>query len=199
MLGFVVIVVWEKFHIAEMDVAEEAGHVASLYRLSHGLGGGGEAVRHELTGYLKEVIENDWPAMSRGQLSPRGTQSVDDIYRALLADPSNDPRSVATYAQMSAEIDALTQARRLRFALAGGVVPGVIWAVLLLGAAATVGYTFFFGNSSEVAQVLMTGLLAIVIFMGLLVIVAVNHPFTGDVSVGPEPLEFVLRELGGGR
>jgi hypothetical protein len=38
----------------------------------------------------------------------------------------------------------------------------------------------------------------VVIFMALLVVVSVNHPFTGDVSVGPEPLKYVLRELADG-
>lgn len=42
----------------------------------------------------------------------------------------------------------------------------------------------------------MTALLALTIFMGLLVIVSINGPFTGGVSVGFEPLREVLVEFG---
>ena len=63
LLGFAVIVVWERFSAAENDVAQEAGAVATIYRLADGIGvGPGTALRDKLTGYLKAVIVEDWPA-----------------------------------------------------------------------------------------------------------------------------------------
>lgn len=94
------------------------------------------------------------------------------------------------------QLDQLTQARRMRLVLAEGSVPGVVWAVLSVGAVVTVGFTFFFGTPSLRAQGLMTALLALTIFMGLLVIMSINGPFTGSVSVGFEPLQLVLDEFG---
>ena len=41
------------------------------------------------------------------------------------------------------------------------------------------------------AQVMMTGILSLIVFMGLLVIVSIDHPFTGPVHVGAEPLQTV--------
>jgi len=72
-----------------------------------------------------------------------------------------------------------------------------LWAVLFIGAVVTVGFTFFFGTLHLEAQVLMTGLLAISVFLGLLVILSINRPFTGDVSVNAEPLMAVLRDFAG--
>ena len=43
---------------------------------------------------------------------------------------------------------------------------------------------------------LMTGALSVLIFSGLLLIVTVDHPFSGSVKVQPEPLEFVLTHFG---
>jgi len=37
LLAFAIIVVWEKFNVAENDVAREAGAAATIYRLSDGL------------------------------------------------------------------------------------------------------------------------------------------------------------------
>jgi hypothetical protein len=86
------------------------------------------------------------------------------------------------------QLNSLTQARRERLDLASGIVPGIVWLVLVSGAIVTVGFTFFFGAPSLLAQVLMNGSLSFVIFMALLVIQEINYPFSGPVSVTPEPL-----------
>jgi hypothetical protein len=50
------------------------------------------------------------------------------------------------------------------------------------------------GAESLRAQVLMTALLAIVIFSELLIIVVIDRPFSGAVKVGPNALAAVLAE-----
>jgi hypothetical protein len=42
---------------------------------------------------------------------------------------------------------------------------------------------------------MMTGILALLVFMGLLVIVSIDHPFTGPSNVGSEPLQTVLEDF----
>ncbi len=96
---------------------------------------------------------------------------------------------------MLKQLDAVTQARRARLHLAAGVVPGVVWMVLICGAALTVGFTFFFGAENLHAQVLMTGVLSVLAFMALMVIVSIDHPFTGPSSVEDEPLRSVLEDF----
>jgi hypothetical protein len=49
------------------------------------------------------------------------------------------------YAESLKRLDNLTQYRRLRIFSGSNVVPPVIWFVLLVGAAITVSYAFFFG------------------------------------------------------
>jgi hypothetical protein len=41
----------------------------------------------------------------------------------------------------------------------------------------------------------MTGVLALIVFMGLLVIVSLNHPFTGAVHIDSEPLQLALHDF----
>ena len=86
----------------------------------------------------------------------------------------------------------MSQARRERLVVADGVVPDIIWVVLFGGAILTVGFTFFFGTENLRAQCLMTGVLSIMIFAGLLIIIAIDHPFAGTVKVGPEALSPVV-------
>ena len=43
----------------------------------------------------------------------------------------------------------------------------------------------------------MTGVLSVLIFSGLLIIIAVDHPFASTVKVGPKPLSAVLEDFSG--
>ena len=89
----------------------------------------------------------------------------------------------------------MTAARRVRLHLAEGLVPNVIWFTLFAGAALTIGFTLFFGSENLLAQIAMTCVLSIVVTMGLVVIVTTDHPFTGPVSIHPDPLAGVLADF----
>jgi hypothetical protein len=73
----------------------------------------------------------------------------------------------------------------------------IIWVVLFGGAFLTIGFTFFFGAENLRAQSLMTGALSILIFAGLLTVVAIDHPFAGTVKVGPGALAAVVKDFAG--
>ena len=206
LLGFAVIVVWERFHDAESTATREAGAVVALGRLSGGLYGPAREPAHaadaaqfraHLYDYLRVTVDDEWPAMSRGEASPKVRAALDGLYAELLGAESQTRSSAVVLAEMLHQLDQVTFARRERLQLARGIVPPVVWAALVLGAVFTIGFTFFFGVRSMRAQALMTGVLSALIFLGLLVIVSIDHPFTGPVSVSAEPLRSVLLEVAG--
>ena len=197
LLAFAVVVVWEKFTEADGEVAVEAGAAVTIYRLAEGMGGAPGAALHEaITAYLRSAIADDWPAMARGAESPVTNDALDAVYAELLRFKPADVRAQVVMAEVLYQLDQLTQARRARLSLASGIVPGILWVVLFLGAALTVGFTFFFGAENLRAQSLMTGALSLLIFSGLLIIVAVDRPFSGTVKVHPEALAYVLADFG---
>jgi hypothetical protein len=197
LLAFAVIVVWEKFSDAESAVAQEAGAAATIYRLAGGMGDpAGAAVRNGLTGYVKSLIAEDWPAMARGGASAASTHALDGVYAIVLTFIPANARDAAVLTETLRQLDSLTQARRARLVLATGIVPKIIWLVLFGGAFLTIGFTLFFGTENLPAQAMMTGILSILIFSGLLIIIVVDHPFAGSVKVEPEALAAVLEDFG---
>jgi uncharacterized protein DUF4239 len=197
LLAFAVIIVWEKFSVAEHAAAQEAGAAATLYRLADGIGGDtGAALRDGLTRYVRAAVTEDWPAMERSESSHAVTRALDDIYGALLTFSPGDGRGTTLLTETLRQLDLLTEARRTRLVLASGAVPGVLWFVLFGGAVVTVGFTLFFGTENLRVQAIMTGILAFLIFSGLHVIIAIDHPFAGSVKVQPEALLAVLEDLG---
>ena len=196
LLAFAIIVVWQEFSDAEVDVVHEAGAAENLYRLSQGLNDKtGVAVRDGVANYLKVTMDNDWPAMERGTAVAGGAakQALDVVYAALLSPDAQSNGTVV--AEMLRQLELITQARRARLVASQGAVPDVIWLVLLGGAAVTIGFTFFFGAEILRAQVVMTALLAMVIFSELLIIIAIDRPFTGTVKVEPNALAAVLADV----
>jgi len=197
LLGFVVIVVWEKFRDAEAAAGREASAVVAVHRLSQGLTAeAGGTVRRRLTDYVQVAIADDWRAMAKGKTTQKAGVALDGLYAAVLAIRPDGLRELAIMNDLLTNLDAITQSRRTRLVLATGIVPGVLWVVLLGGAVVTLGFTFFFGSQSIRAQTLMTGMLAAIIFMALFVAIEIDHPFTGPVSVGPEALRSALEAFG---
>jgi Protein of unknown function (DUF4239) len=192
LLAFAVIVVWEKFSNAETAVLQEAGACATLYRLAAGPETKVVATRTALSSYLRLAIELEWPLMSKTKESREVTQSLNALYANVMDLMQSQLRQPQFIGEMLRQLDAITHAWRTRLQLSTGIVPGLLWTVLYTGAVLTVGFTFFFGTKNLPAQVMMTGILSTIVFIGLLVIVSINYPFTGPVHVGTEPLQAVL-------
>jgi hypothetical protein len=196
LLAFAVIIVWEKFSEAEHAAAQEAGAAATLYRLADGIQGDpGAALRDGLTRYVRAAIAEDWAAMARNESSHAVTRALDAAYAALLTFTPGDGRGTALLDEALRQLDHLTEARRTRLVLASGAVPGVLWFVLFGGAVLTIGFTLFFGTENLRVHAAMTGILAFLIFSGLHVIIAIDHPFAGPIRVQPEALSAVLEDF----
>jgi hypothetical protein len=196
LLAFSVIVVWEKFNDAQTSVAEEAGATAALFRYADGKEPEALALRTALVNYLKAAIDDEWPAMGLESESHGVTSALDKLYSTALALNRSGTRDTADMSEVFRQIDNVTAARRIRLHLATGLVPDVIWIALFAGALLTIGFTLFFGSENMLAQVCMTGVLSLLVTLGLVVIVSVDHPFTGPVYIHPDALSTVLEEFG---
>ena len=198
LLAFVVIIAWERFHDAENALAREAGATATINRLAGGLDETSAAtLRTDLSAYLNSVLRDDWPAMVRGHSSAVTARVLSDLYDRVIRYHPADPHDSNVQAELLGELDQVTRARRERLVMAEGSVPAVIWFVLFLGAALTISFTFFFGTENLIAQSLMTGILAAIILSAVLVVIALDRPYTGAIVVSKEPIRTVLEDMGG--
>jgi hypothetical protein len=196
LLGFVVIIAWERFHEAERSLAAEAGAAVTVYRLAGGLHEPlATTLRGQVAAYLKSVDEDEWPQMAAGRWSTKTTDKLNALYDELVHFNPSDLREHGLQQDLMRELDKVGEARRERLIAAEGTVPSAIWFVLLLGAFLTIGFTFFFATKNEVTQSMMTGVLAALIFSAILVVIAVDRPFTGAVEVHSEPIRWVLEDI----
>jgi hypothetical protein len=89
-------------------------------------------------------------------------------------------------AEMLRATNDLIRARRSRIGAAGEHLPAVVWQILLLAGAIAVVYTYLFGAHSFRIHMTITGLISATIALVFVLIIALDYPFRGEVSVGDD-------------
>ena len=137
--------------------------------------------------YAEEVLHTEWPLMEKGKApsmrqtrgTPSGWTLIDDIRASLQDLQPHTKAEEQLYAVGQEQIQRLADARRMRLVAAQEGIPAVLWAVLIFGGVATVGFTYLFGLENTWAHRLMVVTLAAVIGLVLFTIGAMEHPFSG--------------------
>lgn len=198
LLAFVAIGVWERFEQAETRTYEEATNLTIVYR-DAGSFSNGKMLRSALRDYVHEVIEDEWPKMQKGERSVSARlllESVDRDVRNLKADT---PERVNIQARMLEAMDRALEDRDARISEESTGISPVMWVILIIGAFVTVGFTYLFGFKQSFMQQLMIGALSILIGLVIFLIVALDFPFRGGLTVPPEAFEnarFVFHTIG---
>jgi predicted phage tail protein len=132
--------------------------------------------------------------MEAGHPSPATTRAITALYDELVRYRPTDVNDQHLKDDLLHEVEQLTQSRRERLVMAEGTVPDMVWFAVVVGAVLTIAFTFFFGTQNVIAQSVMTGVLAALIFSGIVVVIALDRPFTGAVTVSLESIQTVLEE-----
>jgi hypothetical protein len=196
LLAFVVIVVWEDFKDAKGTVTQEANHLGDIVRLSRGLPAPlPQQVREAAIHYAQAVSDDEWKAMRRNEASHQAQAAMDKLWQIILAVEVSTARESALYTEMLDRLTELSNRRRERLHASHESIPTVLWAGLWAGGLVTIVFTYFFGVKSIRSQALMTAALTGEIAFILFLIALLDHPFRGDVTVGPEAFLEIMEEV----
>jgi hypothetical protein len=201
LFAIVVIAVWEEYGAARETVEQEANAAADIFRLADRLPEPrGTHVQELVRTYAQEVVHREWPLMEQGRSplmtqergTPAGWTIIDDIRQDIQGFEPRTRAQEQLYAEGLDQVDSLSDARRMRLVAAEEGVPGVLWAVLILGGIAAVGFTYLFGLQNTWAHRLMVVTLAAVIGLVLFTIGALEYPFSGGARIGTGAFELIL-------
>jgi hypothetical protein len=196
MLAFVVIAVWEDFRKTEAAVRDEAKAVVDLYRVTFALPvEGGAEIRKHLIAYTNDVREYEWPTMAVGEPSDVVAKDLDQLSRATFDISPQSWQELALYQEALRLLAIMTDNRNERLDSSDGSMPRILWFVLIVGGLITLGYPAFFGSTNLGAQILMTAALAQLVALGILLGLAFDYPFTGEVHISAFPFDQALRQM----
>ena len=106
------------------------------------------------------------------------------MFTALQGFDPGSPRETAFYDDSVRQLNTALDARRDRLDDAGGGLPWVIGALILVGSVVIIGYAVLVGSTSYWFHAIGAGAIALVVGLSLVVLVDLIYPFSGDLSVG---------------
>jgi len=187
LLAFITIATWEAFSKAQDIVDNEADYLGSIYRDTEGLPASmGQGIRDDLRKYTDTVINNEWPEQQQARTPEQGWGPLHDLHAAIVAMQPKTMQQQVLQAELLRTLNELYSARSSRLSAAQGHIPQVIWWFILIGGALTTGFTYLFGFDDFRMHMAMTVWVAASLSLVVVLIIALDWPFRGEVSVSPE-------------
>src|SRR3954470_23684563 len=195
-LALIAVNVWQTYNDVSRTVSLEAISFGALYR---DVSGYPEPVRSKLQdqirGYIDQVIHGAFPLMHEGKVPTAGVEWMDRIQTLLMSfEPASEGQRIL-HAETLAAYNRALQSRRSRVDAVSTSLPGVMWAVIIVGAVLSIGSCYFF----HVEDVRLHGILVVMLSMliGLVITmtVSMNHPFRGDLALTADPYQLVCDQL----
>lgn len=201
LLASIAILTIERYDRAEEVTQTEAGLVGDIYRDAVGLPQPQRTdFRIVLTDYLNTVVDKEFPRLQANDIEGVDWQvhGWNDLSRLLgelaVLNPANE-RESAFLQEVLGRINDLNDARRLRMFSATNSLDSVIWWVVIAGGLGTVAMSLLFGIHSARGHLIISNLLAFSISLVIVLIIAMDRPFTGQPRVTAEPFVYVQERL----
>ena len=195
-VALIAVAAWESYSDASNSVSHEATELAVLYRdvSSYPL-----PVRTQLQGalreYVKYVIRDAWPEQQAGRVPRGGVERIRRFEEILTGfEPSTEGQKIL-HAETLRAHDQMIEARRTRLEAVQIALPGVMWTVILIGAALGLTGSYFFRVGDVHLHISLVVLLATFIALVIFVVLAFDRPFRGDLGISSEPYQLVYEQL----
>jgi hypothetical protein len=194
LLAFVVVIVWQNFDKARVNVEMEANCLVDIYRdsiaFSRSFQGKTQAL---LKDYTDVVVNEEWEMLARGGQSPKTRELLSDIWFEYSSYEPITENEKIFLAESVRKLNNMGELRRLRLLDARTGVHPILWLILIIGGTTTIMFTFFFGSENLRAQITMASMLALVIALILYTMLLLDFPFTGALSIPSDAFETIPR------
>jgi Protein of unknown function (DUF4239) len=187
LLAFIAVATWESFARSEGIVDREADYVGSIYRDTQGLPPAmGDEIRSAVLEYTNSVIYREWPLQQMGRVPSQGWEPLHRIHSAVVEMHPDNAGEAVIEAELLRTLNMLYSARSSRLSAIQGHIPDVIWWIIFIGAALTVGYTYLFGFHDFRMHLVVTAGISTSLALVIVLIIALDWPFRGKVSIAPD-------------
>jgi Protein of unknown function (DUF4239) len=194
-LGLVAVGTWETYSDVDTKVDQEAAAVAALYR---DVSSFPEPKRAELLEDLREYTRKSiagWPLQRRGIVPQNAAGAVNTLQTHLASFEPQTEGQKTLHADAGREFTRIVELRRTRLKSVTAGLPVALWYVLLVGAFLSIALTWFFDMRSQSMHFWMTVIFSSILGLMIFMLAALDCPFRGELSIGPEAFEIVYEQL----
>lgn len=196
LVGLVAVASWENYNDVDEIVAKEASAVGALYRDISALRQPTKAhIQGQIVVYLNEIIHVAWPLHQKGISDTEGAKTLSDIHSELAQYRPVAGGDEDLFKEALSTFNRLSEARRMRLGEVGTGMPTVFWIIIIGGAFLNLPIIYLFHTTRLRTHVAITTIYAL--FMGSMIflLVAVDHPLRGRVSIPADSYQEVLDNL----
>ncbi|WP_030758507.1 DUF4239 domain-containing protein [Streptomyces griseus] len=188
-LAFVIVTLWTQLESTQTIVASEATDAALIARDAAAfppeVRSGLDAA---LSDYVHAVVEKQWPLMREGRPQYGATEhSLVAAFDVLQGYDPKTPREEVFYEEAVSHLNDVAAQRRARITMAEQELPPLLQVLAFGGALVLVPLTFLYGMRRLRIQVLFVASVAALIGFSLLLVLVLDRPFSGELSVSPAP------------
>jgi hypothetical protein len=188
-VAFVFFVAFESYGGAKSDAEEEATATLAMFHTALPFSPTARArLQGQVICYAREVIAREWPAMRDGEASPAVDARVTALEESASRVALEGAKQHAAYDHWFALNEERRKGRQGRIAQASGLVPPVLWLILIVGAVVVVAAVGFFADTREapLPQAAMIAAVAVIVASGLVLVRFLDRPYE-DKSGGIKP------------
>ena len=195
LLGLIAVTAYQNVSDAGENVTREAAALSALYEdASRYPEPHGQNLRWLLRDYTRYVIKYAWPLQQRGIVPEEGTIRAEAFHDRLLDFQPTTPAEEILHAEALRQLNHFLECRRMRLFSVKSALPTSMWYVMILGAVFNIMLCWMF-NMKLVSHIVLGGILAAYLGTMMYLIVDMNQPFRGDVSISAEPFELLYRRM----
>jgi len=189
LLAFVVVIEFQAFSAAGDNVQSEADGLSAIARDSYAFDlPAGRRIRASIGEYASSVINDEWPMMRKGKESSAAWLDIDEIFTAMQEYKPVTTSETAFYDDSVRHLNDVLEARSNRLDSSdGNDLPVLIAALIVVGAVVILGYATLVGSRSSAFHAIGAGAIAVVVGFALVVLVALQFPFSGGLAVDSKP------------
>ena len=196
LIGFVIVSLWDTQGSAADTVSNEAAALSDIVTLTKGMDQADAIkIKGAVRGYSVDVVDREFKLLRTGDSSEKAEADTDAIFNTIVAADSSTPLHQTLQDKQIDSYKDFTALRTKRLQIANDKLAGELWLLVLISSAALIFLVAAFegeGAWDIYATVIISGTIGLVLFA----MVALSYPFSGQVSVSPEPFAVLSQSLG---
>jgi hypothetical protein len=199
LLGMLAVITYQNLNDAQNASDNEANGISTLYQNVASLAEPERAAMLEaLRGYTLTVIDKDWPEQRKGRVPDASVKSLGEFRQILFSITPKSEIEKIFLTETVRQFNTLASLQRARLNKILNSMPAVLWQVLVSGVFICIMMMWLFDATPQ-AMLVLSGISSFALGAVIGLIVLLDNPFLGDLSVSTDSYELVLKQLMGGR
>ncbi|MDP3642439.1 MAG: DUF4239 domain-containing protein [Bacteroidota bacterium] len=194
LLSFIVFMVWGQLNDTQGNVSKEGSSALGLYRDIKYYPDTIESKQLMIVylDFVYNVIDEEFPNMGHMKPSRKTTESFNRVfYKMEHLNPKNQFQ-IQLVAEMFNHLNQLDTYRGLRSTTKENEIPFPLWFPIILGGIITLACAMLLDIEHTRMHVALNSLLGIFIGMLFFIIILLDHPYSGSLSIKPESYKLIF-------